>query len=209
MQKTEKSGAAPSRGYHHGDLRHALIETAETLLAERGVEGFSLRECARRAGVSPAAPAHHFGNMPGLLTAIATLGFEGLADAMEAEAAASDGTPEARLEALARGYIHFALGHPDRFRVVFGRFPLDRTDQALQAAGARAYALLASAVTALPRHSFDTTAAIVVAWSAVHGFVTLVLDGHTPFIDPGEDKRTAVERLSRQLGKLLMRALAA
>ena len=65
-------------GYHHGDLRQAMIEAAEAVLAEKGVGGFTLRECARRAGVSPAAPAHHFGNLVGLLTAIATLGFDDL-----------------------------------------------------------------------------------------------------------------------------------
>lgn len=199
--------AAPGRAYHHGDLRQALIETAETLLAERGVERFSLRECARRAGVSPAAPAHHFGNVTGLLTAIATLGFQGLADAMEAQARGA-ATPQARLQAIAGGYIRYALGHPDRFRVVFGRFALERTDQALQAAGARAYQVLASTVAALPQRSTDITAAIVVAWSLVHGFVTLVLDGHTPFIEPGEDKAAAIERLAGQLGEVVTRALA-
>src|SRR5689334_18307265 len=91
------------RRYHHGALRESLIATAEALLEERGVEGFTLRECARRAGVSPAAPAHHFGNVGGLLTAIATLGFAGLADALEAGAVDSDGTPRGRLEGIGRG----------------------------------------------------------------------------------------------------------
>ena len=64
--------------YHHGALRQALIDATEALLAEKGADGFSLREVARRAGVSAAAPAHHFGDASGLLTAVATLGFEGL-----------------------------------------------------------------------------------------------------------------------------------
>jgi len=198
---------APHRAYHHGDLRHALIATAETLLAERGVAGFSLRECARRAGVSPAAPAHHFGNVTGLLTAIATLGFEGLSEAMEAEAAKA-GTPEAKLRAIGLGYIRFALGHPDRFRVVFGRMPLDRSDAALQAASARAYGILAAHVAALPRRRTDATAAIVAAWSIVHGFSMLFLDGQTPFLDPAEGKAAAIARLSGQVGDMLIRAVA-
>ncbi|WP_291820351.1 helix-turn-helix domain-containing protein, partial [Bosea sp. (in: a-proteobacteria)] len=82
----EKRGAGRD-GYHHGDLRQAMIDAAEAVLAERGVGGFTLRECARRAGVSAAAPAHHFGNLAGLLTAVATLGFDGLSDAMDAAAA--------------------------------------------------------------------------------------------------------------------------
>jgi len=64
--------------YHHGDLRAALIGATEALLAERGIEGFTLREAARRAGVSAAAPMHHFGSAAGLLTEVATLGFEEL-----------------------------------------------------------------------------------------------------------------------------------
>ena len=65
-----------SRGYHHGALREALLEAAEALIGERGLDGFSLREAARRVGVSPAAPQHHFGDARGLLTAIATAGFD-------------------------------------------------------------------------------------------------------------------------------------
>ena len=70
--------------YHHGALREALIEATESLLAERGAEGFSLREVARRAGVSPAAPAYHFGDAAGLLTAVASSGFEALTRALQA-----------------------------------------------------------------------------------------------------------------------------
>ena len=67
MTKIEAGSARG--GYHHGDLRQAMITAAEAVLAEKGLAGFTLRECARRAGVSPAAPAHHFGNLTGLLTA--------------------------------------------------------------------------------------------------------------------------------------------
>ena len=67
------------RGYHHGHLRDALIRAADELLAERGLEGFTLRETARRAGVSPAAPSHHFGGTAGLLTEVAALGYQELA----------------------------------------------------------------------------------------------------------------------------------
>ena len=85
------------RPYHHGALRPALLAAAEAVIAERGVDGFSLRETARRAGVSPAAPAHHFGDARGLLTALATEAFRRFGDALEA----SDpgGTREERMHA--------------------------------------------------------------------------------------------------------------
>jgi len=202
--KADKS--ASDRGYHHGDLRQALIATAETLLAEKGVEGFTLRECARRAGVSPAAPAHHFGNMTGLLTAIATLGFQGLADAMESAAATCDGTPQERLKAIGLGYIRFALAHPARFRVIFGRFPLDCDDAALAGASKRAFDILAHTIAAQPgnRAPLDKTgeASLVFAWSLVHGFANLVLDGQMPFIE-GADRDAALEALAKQVVGLL------
>lgn len=204
MDDTERA-AAGGRAYHHGDLRHVLIETAEQLLTERGVEGFSLRECARRAGVSPAAPAHHFGNVTGLLTAIATLGFEGLCRAME-EAAAAGATPTARLRGLGRGYIRYALEHPARFRVMFGRFPLERGDPALAQAGQRAFGLLATANEALPGRGGDASS-LVLAWSAVHGFATLALDGQMPFVDGQPDRAAAIDRLADGMLSLIGRAL--
>lgn len=197
------------RGYHHGDLRQTLIATAEALLEEKGVEGFTLRECARRAGVSPAAPAHHFGNVTGLLTAIATLGFEGLARSMEEAAAASDGSPDARLAAIGQGYIRFALAHPARFRVMFGRFVLKQDDPGLAEAGARGFALLTEAIAARRGAGGLDDAGreeFVTAWSLVHGFACLALDGHLPFVD---GKGDAVMDFARALTGLLPRRFAA
>ena len=93
VMKRTKAAAVPPDSYHHGALRAALIEAAEALLREDGIESFSLRECARRAGVSHAAPAHHFGDARGLLTACAAAGFNQLADAMERDAAAAGQGP--------------------------------------------------------------------------------------------------------------------
>ena len=109
----------PRAPYHHGALREALIEATESLLAERGPDGFSLREVARRAGVSPAAPAHHFGDAAGLLTAVATLGFAGLTEALERGHALGGGDPRAALRGQGMEYVAFALRHPGRFRLMF------------------------------------------------------------------------------------------
>ena len=97
---TVKSDLERSRAYHHGSLRSALIEAAEEVIAERGLDCFSLRETARRAGVSPAAPAHHFKDVRGLLTAIASQAFADLADTL-AEADATAGPDrDARIKAI-------------------------------------------------------------------------------------------------------------
>src|SRR5215475_1526755 len=105
----------PAReAYHHGDLREALIKATDAILAERGLEGFTLREAARRAGVSPAAPAHHFGSAAGLLTEVAISGFQELTRFLRTGASkASD--PEARLRHQGVSYVRFALTYPGRF----------------------------------------------------------------------------------------------
>jgi AcrR family transcriptional regulator len=107
-----------------------------------GSAGFTLRECARRAGVSPAAPAHHFGNITGLLTAIATLGFDDLSSAMEKAVAAAQGEGRTRLAAIARAYVETAIANPGRFRVVFGQRGLDWDDAAFKIAATRAFGIL-------------------------------------------------------------------
>ena len=204
-KRTQLRAGTGARGYHHGDLRQALLTTAEGLLAERGVEGFTLRECARRVGVSPAAPAHHFGNVRGLLTAIATLGFVGLAQAMD-QAMSSDGTPQERLAAIGLAYIRFALAYPARFRVMFGRFPLDQDDAELSRAGERTFRMLADTIAAQParRGQLDEggKADLVTAWSMVHGFAYLALDGQMPFVD-GKRRDEEIDRMAKAVTSVL------
>ena len=106
--------------YHHGDLPAALLAAVQSAVADVGVSGVSLRDVARRSGVSHSAPAHHFGSKAGLLTAFATAGYQLLAESVIAEVAAchpADGPAE--LAAIGRGYVRFALGHPAHFEVMF------------------------------------------------------------------------------------------
>ena len=123
-----------SRPYHHGNLRTALIAAAEAVITERGVDGFSLREAARRAGVSPAAPGHHFGDARGLLTAVATAAFTELGDVLAA-AAAVPGDRRPRLEAQGAAYVGFALAHPAAFDLMWRRAVVDAADPDFVAAG--------------------------------------------------------------------------
>lgn len=192
MPKIEKTDSKPA--YHHGDLRHALIEAAEAILLERGVEGFSLREAARRAGVSPGAPAHHFGDARGLLTAVATLGFENLSAALEAANAWSEGQPRRdRIAAQGRAYVCFALAQPARFDLMWRRELLDQADPAYATASLQAFQLLHEAVMGKPLDLAcfdgleppDVDPRVIAAWSIVHGFAQLARQGAFDAETPG------------------------
>jgi AcrR family transcriptional regulator len=161
---------AVTKPYHHGDLRRELIRHALAEITENGVAALSLRELARRAGVSHAAPAHHFGDKTGLLTAIATEGFTLLADTLEA--ARERGFLETGV-----AYVSFALEHPAHFTVMFG--PAGHDDPDLVAARDRAGAILDEGVVDLPHPpaEADRHDAAIAAWSLVHGFATLWLNG--------------------------------
>jgi len=173
----------PPRAYHHGQLREALIAATEAILAEGGVEALTLRAVARRAGVSPAAPAHHFASLKGLLTAVATLGFEALAAELAAGNARGGDDAVRRLREQGRGYVRFALAHPGRFRLMFRRERLNHDDPALRQAAGRAFRLLEDGVRAVEGLAAGAPleesgrSLLLLAWSGVHGFAELALAG--------------------------------
>jgi AcrR family transcriptional regulator len=156
--------------YHHGDLRAAILTEAARLVAERGPDGASLRELARNAGVSHAAPTHHFTDRRGLFTALASQGFRLLAEAL---ADARDHFADAAL-----AYVRFAIDHPGHYRVMFDKSLLDATDTELSAAEAAAGAELSRGVATLrdPNARTDPAGAELAAWSLVHGFSMLWLN---------------------------------
>ncbi|MET8230033.1 TetR/AcrR family transcriptional regulator [Micromonospora sp. NPDC005298] len=178
------------RGYHHGDLRRTLLAAAVEAIDEAGPTALSLRDLARRAGVSHAAPAHHFGDKAGLLTALAAEGFDRLAEALEA---ADD------LLAAGVAYVDFAVRHRAHFEVMF-RPELYRVDDAdLIAARGRSGAALRSGVATLSTDDdADTDTDALAAWSIAHGFATLWLAGALPDrvgADPHDAARTVLRRL--------------
>lgn len=170
-------------GYHHGNLRAALIEAADAIIRDKGIEGFSLRECARRAGVSIGAPAHHFGSATGLLTEVALLGYEALGEALNAETPTDDIPGDLRRLALA--YVSFALAHPGRFRLMFRPDLVDRDDPRYADSSTRALSGLAKAIARRDSGSRDSMAEIFVVWSSIHGMANLVLDGKAKYIFNG------------------------
>jgi AcrR family transcriptional regulator len=176
--------------YHHGDLKAAILGHAATLVAERGADGISLRELARAAGVSHAAPAHHFTDRRGLFTALATQGFELLALAL------TDARP--RFVDAAMAYVRFAIDHPGHYEVMWDRSLYDATDPALVVAELAAGDELRRGVGTLadPKAKAAPDDAALAAWSLVHGFSLLWLN---KAVDTGADPLDAVERIARML----------
>jgi AcrR family transcriptional regulator len=172
-------------GYHHGDLRRALVEAALDIIATEGIRGLSLRKAARLAGVSHAAPAHHFEDLTGLLAAVAERGFEDIYEAMrQAVFADPDGGPAERLNALGKTYVLYAAANPASFRAMFHPMLADRSAYpSLDAAGMRPFRLLLECVAdcreagLLGTH--DDMESALFAWSGVHGLATLIVDGYT------------------------------
>lgn len=167
--------------YHHGDLRAALLEAGEAVLSETGVAGFSLRQVARKVGVSHSAPAHHFGDANGLLIALATDGFRRFLTAMQRRREHAPEESRERIFASGLGYLDFAQSSPALFRLMFNGEVCDPTDQALEQASHAAFMHLADDVSALRQKSAleDATvmADVLASWSTVHGYADLLISG--------------------------------
>ena len=182
-RRRRRPATVPAKaGYHHGNLRAALITAAVQLLDEVGPHGVSLREVARRAGVTHAAPYRHFADKETLLAAVAEEGFHLLEDEMRARMDQAGADPTARLQASGVGYVMFAVQHPAHFRLMFGRELHDRRARpALFEASEAAYQVLVEALAGvqaaggLPGQ--DPTILAVGAWSKVHGLAMLLVEG--------------------------------
>lgn len=191
--------------YHHGDLRDALLTAATTMLGETGPRGLSLREAARRAGVSTGAPYRHFKDKDELLTALATRGFLALDNALGAASEhAADLAPLERLRRLGVAYVEFAVAEPALFRLMFGELAprMDASselEEAIRLAGGH----LPRAAQAVQAELGDasTEDITLLAWSVVHGVASLYLDGHLrAFERKGEASGAGVaERVTRAL----------
>jgi AcrR family transcriptional regulator len=166
------------RPYHHGNLKAALVAAAEAVLERDGLAGLTLRAAAREAGVSHAAPRHAVGDLAGLMAELAATGFERLRREMEAEAA-GETSPEARLHALGRCYLRFALARPALFQLMFRHERLETARPALVAARA---ALLETLRAASPgaESGEQARSALLSAWAQAHGLAMLLLDRQLP-----------------------------
>jgi AcrR family transcriptional regulator len=171
----------PVGSHFDGDLRRALMDAAIATLAEVGADHLSLREVARRIGVSHAAPAHHFGDKAGLLTAIATEGFELFTAHLAGAVAESGAHPLDELAELGRAYAQFAETFPAHFEVMFRPTLIRADDPAFARAGDVAFAALRSHIARCQlegwRVGADTDALTVAAWALAHGISVLRAQG--------------------------------
>lgn len=162
-------------GYHHGELREALIAAGLSILEEGGdPTTLGLREAARRAGVSAMAPYRHFPDKEALLAAVATVGFERLHAALEVADRAGEGREA--LYAQGEAYVAFACAQPGLFRLMFGARSCGARPEALVAASGAAYAVLADRVAALVPAARAADEALR-SWALVHGLAALAIDG--------------------------------
>ena len=166
-----------TKAYHHGDLREALIKAGRAILEKDGVEALTLRACARKAGVSHAAPQHHFASISDLLAEIAATGFDDFVKALDRGAARS-AVPAEKLKAMGQSYVAFARERPAVYQLMFGvAAPL--SSERLRAARIAAWKQLADAVSAVAGPDDKEPKAMQV-WSAVHGFSMLVIGQQLP-----------------------------
>jgi AcrR family transcriptional regulator len=189
---------AKSRPYHHGDLREALIASATEMIEEGGPSSFTLRECARRAGVSHAAPKNHFATAEDLIAEVAARGFEQFVAALaQAADCSADQSPDARLTAMCRAYVDFARSHRGVYGLMFRERSGFAKSEHLRTAARAAWEQLhrsVAAVTGPGRGDTDAKAAHV--WSLVHGIASLTIDRRFPeIIDPDAVIATSVASL--------------
>ncbi len=153
--------------YHHGDLRAAVLKSASKILEKQGISGLSLREAARRAGVSHNAPYRHFPDRESLLAGIAAEGFAMLGEALQGSSG----------KAMGEAYVRFALKHPQRFRLMFGGSLAGARYPALRHAANRAFQALVDSFRAYA-DAQQAQVAAAAAWSLAHGLSHLILGGH-------------------------------
>lgn len=176
-----------SHSYHHGDLRRVLLQVAVEAIGERGPTALSLRDLARRAGVSHAAPAHHFGDKSGLLTALAAQGYDLLAEEVTSAYETSGSLADA-----GAGYVRFAVDHRAQFEVMFRPDLYGVDDEELVAARERAARALRRSVFGAgeqPAGPPPGDPGSLAAWSLAHGFATLLVTGNVTAADPTETFR--------------------
>ena len=159
------------KSYHHGDLRAALLRSAGNILEKEGVEALKLRAVARRAGVSHNAPYRHFPEREALLAALAVEGFEWLG-AAQRKAAEAGG-----LRAMGEAYVHFALAHPQRFRLMFGGQISIAKHARLREVATKTFEGLAGALAARVPEAKGAGDSSIAAWALVHGLAQLLLGG--------------------------------
>ena len=195
--------------YHHGDLRQALIEAALKIVSEKDVESVSLREVARRVGVSHAAPYRHFADKEALLAAVAQEGFQMLHHTLETVLHKAPLDPLKRLQEIGVAYVDFALEHSSHYRLMFGAYGATSAQQnpELAQAATQAFMVLVNGVNMGQQEGVirldDSNQLALAAWALTHGLAMLLMDGQVPI-----STSPSVAPLSKFVTRVLVEGLA-
>ena len=207
--------SANTSSYHHGDLHEALLIAGQEVLRERGLQGFTLRECARRAGVSHAAPKHHFGNARGFLTEIAARGFDQLTTTLQTHLEDVGEDLGAQFLATSTAYSAFATRYPEHFRIMFRSDLLDTESETLLSAARATFTVLTNVIRRqrgepdiAVEELMDNLKSeallndILIGWCHVHGYAHLHLEGQLAMI-PAELQSQMLERAGQRLSMMI------
>ncbi|MBV6658420.1 MAG: TetR/AcrR family transcriptional regulator [Devosiaceae bacterium] len=185
MNKTDLGEKKPGKpgpkraAYHHGDLRAHLIETVRTLVEEKGADGFSISEAARRAGVSSAAPYKHFADKDAIVREVAMEGMRRLGAQMDAQAQAADPHNFGRVNAIGHVYVDFARREPGVFRLMFGLTEGHDGDPEMEEVGRATYGIvIREVISAMPQGTPEEVIRrrAYMLWMCVHGHSFLQID---------------------------------
>ena len=194
--------------YHHGDLANALLLSARIVLNEKGIHGLSLRACAAHAGVSHAAPTHHFKSLRGLLTELAVIAYDEFTAALQgAFKEVMDESPRVRLQKVCQAYVDFSIKEPRLFELMFSSTPLDFENPRLQNSSGLAYQQLMGIVHPMfDEKEMDESKreqAEILVWSIVHGYASLLINERERYgAEYSDDSKLKLPDLSL-LGELL------
>jgi len=196
--------------YHHGDLRRALLQSAEDILAEQGLQALTLRACARRAGVSHAAPKHHFGDLCGLQTAVAELGYERLLEALQTAIEPVLGDLDEEFYAVATAYVGFAQAYPEHFRIMFRADLLDVKVNEPPQKIRQTFAELTNVILrqrgeqnlseaqSMMIDSDDLLDDVLIGWCNIHGYAHLRIEGQLDMV-PVDTEAKHLRRMSQRM----------
>ena len=186
--------------YHHGDLKRALTEAALGLVTEKGPKGFTLREVARRAGVSPAAPYRHFADKAQLVAAVATAGFIQLHESLDAVVAENSDLTRQTLD-MGRAYVAWAISHADYYQLMFGAELGKADNPELLTAGERAFRDLLDVIVRCQQENLlpagDPREIAGPTWALIHGIATLAIGSDLTHVGISEDPTELTERALR------------
>jgi len=202
LKPKAKTEAKPEpRPYHHGDLKAAVLAAAEKILELEGVDALTLRAVARMVGVSHTAPKNHFGDLGGLLSELAAVGYRRFGAALSSAMERAGADPRQRLKSMGLAYVAFARAYPNLFLLMYRGDRLDTNSPSLRDAIESTRQSLKNATTsvtpAVPLAPLQLAARATASWALVHGFAMLLLDGrlrHTMASLPGHpDANTLLE----------------